>query len=372
MRRGYKVSYLVFCLFLAPHFLFADTVPGLYEAEVLVVDQELEERSKAFRSALDEVLVRVSGRGTVGSLAVLEDVMQNASRYVQQYRYRTVPTNPEAAEAQGQILWVRFDEDAVNEVLRANNLPVWGRTRPAVLVWLVIDYRGRRELVSNSMDHSARISIEAHARQRGLPLRLPLLDLADRSSLRVGEVWANFEDPIMKASQRYQPGAVLVGRAYRSNSGIWNTRWTLYLEGRRQDWDFQGSDLAGALVPGIDYTTDALSRRFAQVGNIQASYTVLIKIKDINGLENYARAVKYLTSLSDVAKVQTYQVEVNSVTFELTARSGRLGVAQAVSLGHTLVPELSDPSPKGTKPANSTGQQNALLTAPDLVYRLLQ
>ena len=372
MRRVYRVIYLVFCLFLAPHFLFADTVPGLYEAEVPVVDQELDERIKALHRALGEVLVRVSGRVMVRSLPVLEQVMQNASRYVQQYRYRPVTTKPGAGAAQGQILWVRFDEDAVNEMLRANNLPVWGRTRPAVLVWLVIDYRGRRELMSNSMNHPARISIEGHARQRGLPLRLPLLDLADRSSLRVGDVWANFEDPIMKASERYQPGAVLVGRAYRSNSGIWNTHWTLYLEGRSQDWDFQGSDLAAALVPGIDYTTDALSRRFAQVGNIQASNTVSIKIQDISRLEDYVRAVKYLTSLSEVVKVQAYQVEANSVTFELTARNGRLGVAQAVSLGHTLVPELFSPSSKGKMLANSTVQQNALLTLPDLVYRLLQ
>lgn len=361
----------------------ADEVAGLYEAEVEVASQDKELRNAAVRTALEEVLVRVSGRSAVVStpdLPSIQAALETSTRFAQQFRYRALPVEGDPIPGQSsqlppkQVLWVRFDELVVNKLLRSNGLPVWGRTRPVTLVWLVVDNRGRRNLIGNSSRHEASNLLRQHAKRRGLPLRLPLLDLADRSSVRVTDVWGNFEDTILRASSRYQPEAILVGRVFQSYTGLWNARWTLYLEGRRHDWEVQGAALSDVVHPGIDQAAESLALRFAQVLNGDASGSVLVQVKGINGLAGYNRAIKYLGSLAPVTQVHPHIIDAKSVIFRLAARSGRLGIAQAVALGHTLVsePYMGPTMDAGPATGDDMADAEAKVVVADLVYRLLQ
>ena len=170
-----------------------------------------------------------------------------------------------------QVLWMRFDEGAISKLLHDNQMPVWGRTRPATLLWLVVDDRRKRTLISNDKQAKARLIIEQQAKLRGLPLRLPLYDLTDRANLSVSDIWGNFEEAILRASSRYQTEAVLVGRVYRTSSNNWDGRWTLYTEGRQQSWQTSGESLEVALLPGVSQTTGILAQHYAQVDSVIGS-----------------------------------------------------------------------------------------------------
>jgi hypothetical protein len=301
----------------------------------------------------------------------IQTAIEMAKRYAQQYRYLK-STSSTAHDANRLILWVRFDEAAVSKLLLSNNIPVWGSTRPATLVWLVIDNRGQRELIGNNSQHEARTILIRQAHRRGVPLRFPLLDLTDRSAIRTSDVWGNFESTILRASQRYQTEAVLVGRVFQSYSGHWNSRWSLYADSRRQDYSLNGSNIEEVIRPGIDSTAEALASRYASAGQTDTD-TVLLQVKDIKTLPDYNRALKYLTELSNVNSAQPVELQENTAIFSLTTRAGRLGIARAVALGHTLITETAQAVPIPKLPDEQNAQQNIAVKPiqPDLIYRLV-
>jgi len=354
---------LVAALLTLPLQLQADVVNDLYLAEVPVASQDREEREEAVRAGLSQVLVRVTGSNQVLTSPAIETALTQPTRYVQRFRYQ----KQEVAGQTQLRLWVRFDESVITRLLHDNQMPVWGRTRPATLVWLVVDDRRTRTLISNdSKADQARGIIEEQARLRGLPLRLPLYDLADRTNLSVTDVWGNFEEAILQASSRYQTEAVLVGRVYRASANSWSGRWTLYSEGRQQNWQTSGESLEVALLPGISQTTEILAQRYAQVESVLTSDQLRVKVQGVNGLPDYQRVVRYLDSLDAITQVQPQTVSEDGVVFLLTSRRGRLGVSQAIALGHTLVADASQPLP-------AAGEINPANVNPglDLVYRLV-
>ncbi|MDH5395949.1 MAG: DUF2066 domain-containing protein [Gammaproteobacteria bacterium] len=322
----------------------ADVVNHLYEAELPVQTQSREERALVVREALKEIMVRVSGRNSASALALDETLVPSPTRFVQQFRYQkygpneVIPVAPDGAKPYTHKLWLLFSEEVLVSFLRQQALPVWGKTRPATLLWLVVDDQKQRILIGNNTPHPGRTYIEQHAHERGLPFRLPLLDLADQSKLQVTDVWGNFEDTILDASKRYQTESTLVGRVYLNFNKTWHTRWTLYSAGQRQDWEVNNSmTLDEAVKEGLSLTAEALSVRFAQVNTAETNAMLSLQVKNITNLKAYNQVVDYLQNLSMVSEVQAYQVNKDNVIFHISSHSGRLGVAQAIALGHVLV-----------------------------------
>ena len=360
---------LVALMFTLP--LQAEVIEDLYLATVPVESQDRKERQEAIRTGLSQVLVRVTGSNQVLTVPAIEAALNQPTRYAQRFRYQKQEKDGEKI----QVLWMHFDEGAITKLLQNNQMPVWGRTRPATLVWLVVDDRRKRSLISNDKQDEARQIIEEQARLRGLPLRLPLYDLTDRANLSISDVWGNFEEAILNASSRYQTEAVLVGRVYRTSSTSWSGRWTLYIEGRQQNWQTSGDSLEVAMLPGVSQTTEILAQRYAQVDSGLSSDQLRVQIKGVSALSAYMRVFKYLDSLDTVTQVQPSSIESDSVVFTLTSRRGRLAVSQAISLGHTLEAEIAEnvsiPDP-ATASKDPTGlKPNNIKPVADLVYRLV-
>jgi len=354
--------------------LRAEDVPGLYEAEVPVESQARDVREVALRVALQQVLVRVTGRRMVLSMADIEPLLEQAPRYVQQFRYQT---REAAGGKSSELLWVRFDKRAVDRLLNENRLPIWGRTRPSTLIWLAIDDRRERELLSNDMDTRSRRIIEQQARVRGIPLRFPLMDLADRSAISLSDVWGNFEDNLLEASARYDAEAVLAGRVAKTSSGGWSGRWTLYQNGRSQAWNTSGRTRDEVFVPAIDRLADVLAEQFARLGQNDQHEQLRVRITGIKGLADFNRVMNYLNDLALVEEARVEQLATDSLTLILSSRHGRAAINQAVSLGHTLKAETVSmtPAQSGASQAGQAvvdGPDMPAQTRPiDLQYRLL-
>jgi len=347
----------------------ADVVDNLYLAEVPVENQERDTRQTAIATGMRDVLVRISGRSLVLTVTMIEDALLQPTRYVQRYRY----FDREVDGVKQKHLRVEFDKKAINKLLRDNNLPVWGKNRPSTLLWLVIDNRRSRTLLSNDRKAQARLYIDAQAKNRGLPLKLPLYDLTDRSNLKISDVWGNFEDTIMQASERYHSEAILVGRVYKTYSNSWSGRWTLYSEGRRLDWESEGETLDQALIPGVTSTADYLASRYVQDDDENDSGQLLLKVTGLDSLQAYTRTVAYLDSLDVVREVNPHVVVSDNVVFSLKSRGGRLAVSKAISLGHTLVVEANQEivQQPNTKQGGTQPEPGAELIRPDLTYKLV-
>ena len=328
----------------------AELIRDLDEGQVPVSGQGADERADAVRAALAQVLVKVTGNRQIAADPKVKDVLANAQKYVQQYRYRAaadaaaggaVPV-PGAAPDQ-QLLRVHFDGDAVARDLSQLGIPVWGRSRPAVLLWLAVEDGDQRYIVAGDRAPELQQGVAEEAQQRGVRVFPPVFDLEDQMALTFADVWGDFEQTIQKASQRYRPDAVLVGRIYQSSPGVWQGRWTLYEGDTGKSWDAAAADTEQAAVAGVDALADTLAQQFARVINPTATATVALEVNGVTTAGDYARVMKYLSGLEPVSQAQVTRVSPDRLDVKLLLLSDAHSFAQRLSLDPVLEPDNSPP-----------------------------
>ena len=389
-------------------------VEGLFSAEVDVFDRSKEQRRSGIKQALEKVLIKVSGNRDVIFVPELIPSEKQIERFVEQFRYSEIEiiepeepvvveegvlidgaispelnvaeeeeASPELAEEPEPLptwrLWVGFDSAAVLRLLQKANLPVWDKTRPLSLIWLAVEDETERYLLEPEIHGDTKQQIEQQAADRGLPLVLPLMDLEDRASLSLTDVWGDFSDMILPASRRYGVDTVLVGRVFREHETSWLARWTLYEGQDVSQWETQAETKDDVISEGVHAAADVLARRYAQVllANLEPPLTMVLK--DINSFEQYAQAVKYLESLTQIASLNVATVSQDKVKLSLSIRGSRQGLEKVIELGGVLVKDEEEQNSSillgnGVLAPLDMNQQTEIVPfmSPnqDLVYRL--
>ncbi|MFQ5659756.1 MAG: DUF2066 domain-containing protein [Gammaproteobacteria bacterium] len=339
MSRYIQSITLLLCLL--PLCADAIKIPGLYQVEVPIADQSGENRQLAIQTALRLVLVKLTGDRYAPERTALAPVLEQAGDYVQQYRYKEAKrkdTDLPGQDISGLTLWVRFDEETLNGALRGLSVPVWGKERPSTLIWLVVQDASGRRLLSMDSESDYISVIDRRARQRGIVLIFPLLDLEDTSRLRPSDIWGGFKGPVIAASRRYQVDSILTGSLEALAPGIWEGHWAAYIKEQTITWVTRGDLPDMALDEGVDGMSDILAAQFAHSGGLVQITDVNIAVADIFNVDQYARALNYLESLNSVTDVQVKRVEPGKVTFSLSAHGGELAITQAIALGRVLQP----------------------------------
>ncbi len=310
----------------------AVVVSGLYEAEVPVSAQSAGSRKKNMAAVLRVVLIKLTGDRYVPSRNGVTELLFNADQYVQQFEYRT----KEIKGSKQLYLWARFNSASLDKVLREAAIPAWGRERPSTLVWLAVsDASGRR--LSGLNDVSGYVEkMEVQAKNRGIILVHPLLDLEDTSQLQVSDIWGSFEKPLLAASSRYNANVVLTGRLEAILPELWEAHWVAYIDEHAFTWVTQGNLAETVLVEGIDGLADTLAERYGQAGTYSRSSEIEILVNDITGYNQYSKVLNYLESLNSVTKVEVKEVTQDSVIYLLTTQADASVISRAVDLGQTL------------------------------------
>ncbi len=347
MTKMYIIGLFILCLFSVG--VQAVRVPGLYEVEIPVVDQTESVRDEGLQTALRLVLIKLTGDRQAAARTSLLPLLKRARSYLQQYRYHEVSKTEETES--GELihsvetrLWVKFDEENLNQALRALSVPVWGRERPSILIWLAISDQSGRHLVGLENGAEYVQPIDRRAAQRGIALLYPLLDLDDSRALRASDVWGGFRQPIFDASRRYHADAILTGAIESPVPGIWEARWTAYIDNQMANWTGESDLLEAVLDEGVDKLADILAAQFARTAVFAGVNQVRLSVADIINVDQYARVLRYLSSLNSVSDVEVKKVEDGRVTFLLEAHGGELAVSQAIELGRILAPISSNSS----------------------------
>lgn len=313
--------------------VMAAEVERIYEAEIPVAGQQNDARRQAMRAGLAEVLVRVTGNSAVVQDSAFADLLGNASRYVQQYRYRAAPS-----AGAPLLLWMSFDANAINQALRSRGQPIWGSARPLLLVWLAVDGGSPGRRLVGATQSAEYPGLEAAANRRGVPVRLPLLDIDEKRLVTVADVWGGLHERVVTASARYQAQGVLLGRLTQERQGTWSARWTLRIGNEVKHWDSHGASADEVLAKGVDGSADALALRFAQATSAAGGGVLSLRVSDIDALADYARVLSYLRGLNGVTAVQVDKVEPRAVTYRLSVQADTTAVRRVIGLGSTLAP----------------------------------
>ncbi len=316
--------------------------PGeLYAADVAVEGRDEAERVAAYAEALSRVLVKVVGDRTVATRPVLQPLLAQAPSLVEQYGYRTTDS--------GLRLWVRFAREPIDTALREAGIPVWGGVRPPVLAWVVAESGGSRHLLSRGgvtltddpMVLEAVAALQSEAVRRGLPLRLPLLDLEDQARIQPADVWGDFRERIREASRRYQTEAILTGRMARVG-GSWHGRWVLYQGEQRQEWEGRHADPHMVVAMGVDGASDALAARYARFQEADGTALFQIRVVGVTTLVDLHDASRYLERLAPMVRLEPVVVEPDAVVFRATVRGGAAALQQAIAGGNRLQQQRGD------------------------------
>ena len=316
----------------------------LYEVHVPVADESVATRAKGLRDAMLVLLIRLTGDRRQLKSSQTQEFLNAVDRYVLRYRYETLPTVHQPAKMQLELA-VSFNQPALERRLREKGIPIWGRQRPAVLLWLVVhdpnDSAIPQWLGQGSAGHNALIhSLDKQASARGIELFYPLLDVEDAERLRVSDVRGRFIEPILQSSRRYATDIVLYGSLQPVQATRWQLHWSALSTATGQpvlDWRKQNDHPTILLASGIDALVDELAAWYLPREEFkQGEERHLLTVTGVKTLDQYAAIQRYLEVLNSVIKVYPIHFDGDAVSFALYSAGDEAVIRQAISLGRQL------------------------------------
>jgi hypothetical protein len=313
--------------------LAAAVFPDLYVVQVATDPTASDQRAAATKSAMERLLVRVTGDRGAALEPELAPLIADAARYLNSYGI--------VRRGQAQV---GFNASRVEQALGALDRPVWGTERPLTLAWVAFDdgAGGRALLGANPLQadipaslsemlEAARTELTAVADERGLPLALPLLDLEDLNAVTFADVWGGFEDRVLEASARYRADAVLIGRVHVSALGN-EVQWLLVKNGERAALE------GAALRDGLDAVAD---RSAAELSVVGGATSTRLTVLDVATVADYGRVLRYLERLSVLQSVDVESFEHGALSLKVVARGDAKVLGRVLALGGVLTPNGS-------------------------------
>jgi len=311
-------------------------VDDLYIAEVLVADESPGQLRDGARAGLLQVLVRVSGSLTVEQSSLVRSSLRNPAAYYYQYSYETTAKTLllDEREVNAKILRLHFEPSAIALLLRDANLPIWGSNRPSVLLWVAVN-EGQSRRILGEADSSEIVEVLVdQARQRGLPLTFPILDIEDASKVSTAEVWGAFLERIDGASGRYNPDSVLTARIQSEAGDRWSGRWSYRAADAWESLESAGFSADELVRNMVNKLADELAGKFA-LGSSRAS--IRLKIGNIVDVTQYAAVSRYLEELTPVVSSSIVALDGDVAEFELQTEGQYLQLIEIIELDERLL-----------------------------------
>lgn len=209
---GFRATFIVLSALVSGH-VNATQVIQTNIAAIAVDDQSQRSQDAALKSAFKQVMIKITGNKDALQNPGVKAALRTPQAYLRSYQFDF---------QEGKTLYVaEFDKVKLNELLQREGLPLWGERRPETLLWLATEdsESGERQLLDETTPSEMREHLSAKAKERGLPLSFPLMDLTDRTTISIYDVWGRFVQSLTQASHRYSVDNVIGARMYKNEPG---------------------------------------------------------------------------------------------------------------------------------------------------------
>jgi hypothetical protein len=327
----------------------------LFRVAVPVASQSAAERAKAARVGLRKVLLRMAGSPSAVDAEGLSKAYSQAQNYLEQFHYEpysrsksSLSFGEEAPKDATELLVMTFSQQVIAQLLREAGQPYWPPNRPRVFVWLVEDTDTGKVLVNNRESPIVQGLLQG-ARDRGLPIQLPLLDLEDQLALPPEKLWELDKRAILEASERYNADTLLVGRYSQTSRGQWLATWQFLHRTAAREYDLRadtGVELGWrAIRPLADY----LANLYAVTPQDQESPYLVMQLSDIESFGSYRLALDYLQELAVVSDVKVQAVRADTLLLHLQIDGDVNTLRNVLALDRKLQP-ANTPAPDDNTP----------------------
>lgn len=320
----------------------AETVSGLYQVREPVAGQGTEARAQATQSALDTLVLRLTGDPKAPQNPGLAELRKDPQQIISQFGFEAGPP---------ETLLVDFDPGSTERALRKAGLALWGSNRPAILGWWLNDSTEGSNLVGDGQSNAE--VLRRAAQHRGLPLRLPLGDLQEQLVATAKNLEGTDPAPLKDASGRYAADALLAVHASEAD-GKWTGTWRLWLGEQREQGKVEGADQAALADAVMLAVSQRLAPRF--VVKPGSSGEQLMQIQGMN-LERYAELGRVLEPFGG----RVTEVQGDVMTWKATGSSDQL----RAQLGLSKLQEVpADAAPVAVPAPATPAEPGAAAPAP--------
>jgi len=293
----------------------------LYAVERPVAVQSVQARNEAAADGLLEILSRMTGLISVPRTPAVVKALAKPEALYNQFVFFS--RTQDGGNAQNYVR-ISFEATAIQTLVESARLPVWWSQRPSVMVWLVLDSGGEREILDATSTHPMVLALKARARQRGIAITLPLMDLDDTLAVSAADVWGKLGQTVDVAAQRYGADLVLVGRASDDHYGeeaatTFRGDWEVWLDEQPLAKNFTALEAQKAAHIGIDLLVDQLVEQYAVLP--RAPRIQRLAIGGVKNPAGYAELMRYLSSLEFVNEVDVAAISASSLQLNVTSRA---------------------------------------------------
>lgn len=348
------------CLSLLSFNATAVEVRDLYQASIAISNQSRAARQVAQKDVFKKVLVKVSGSRKVLNNPEVKTAVRRASQYLNQFHFTRDDNNEPVLEAS-------FDEGKVNRLLRQESLPIWGKRRPSILLWMAGEDAQTlaREVISKEAYPHLLQQIEQLGKDRGLPVIFPLYDLQDNKEVSVSDIWGHFFAHINKSSQRYNSDAVVISRFWHekpdesvvdelssetppvdssenendivAGDKNWKLQWRLYEKDQLMDLQTISGELSQLMTRLVDITADRYATQYAiDSRDLDNATRIVLTISNVGQMASLMQAEKLLGSFSAVQDVLLKTINNDVAEFEIVMLGELLDLLQGLDLEKRL------------------------------------
>lgn len=326
-----------------PHAQAVEEVENLGQVRLWAQARTAHQRHKVLAAALARVIVRISGQEASLGLPPAKQWLRRPDDYLVSYVYQQ-PTRTElndrsmrGLETEGFWLKLIFDHVALAQSMRDLGVPVWGASRPRVVVWWGVEADAQRYLVGRDNETSQTRAFLRGAIDRGIPLVLPKLDAEDQSRVGQSGVFGFAADPILQGSKRYAADAILVGRAKRMGAQRWQASWQLYANSESYWFEEDATSAEALAESALGTVAEQLSALYAVTTTFGESGEVGLRIVDVDDFSTYVKIQRYLERLNVVNKVHLSQVRGEQLQYQIYLDGEVMQLKKALSLDGKLV-----------------------------------
>jgi hypothetical protein len=245
----------------------ATAAVDLYRAQAIVTGQGEANRIIGFASCLEDVLIKVSGAQKLEGDRRLAAYKSNARDFVRAFSYHDQMSGTPTRDEQGTRdrpydLIVDFDEEKIDDILKALGLKPWLSHRPVLAVFVEMQQGPREYIVTADSDQSAlqHESLLAAAARRGMTIVLPSVAALAKSRINGAELGSMSSSTLASVAAEQGGEITLVGRLVWVDRELgWATQWQVDWQGRSHRWQVRGVTFDEAFRRGIGGAAGVLS-----------------------------------------------------------------------------------------------------------------
>jgi hypothetical protein len=156
---------------------------------------------------------------------------------VQSYNYTSIDAGNSKTTL---MLQARFSPKAINNLLQQAAQPVLAKERPLSVVWIAMaNAPGQMSLLNE--ENALLDNLQKEAEKMALPVLWPSMDLEDLQAISAQQVWDFAQEAAIRASQRYNAEAILLGTMEKMPNNSWQGKWLWIGPQGNQSWLTSGA-----------------------------------------------------------------------------------------------------------------------------------